>query len=330
MRVLVAGGAGYIGSTTTAHLLEVGHDVTVYDNLSRGHRTAVPEKAEFVNGDIADSTKLHNVLNKEFDALVHFAAFIEAGESMKEPGLYFSNNSSASIHLIDAALKHGIKHVVFSSTAAVYASKNTPLEETDPIHPANVYGQTKRQIEEVLEWYHQLYQLRICILRYFNASGASLINGVLRGEDHTPETHLIPAILKTALGQRESFSIFGDDYPTRDGTNVRDYIHVDDLAQAHVLALQALSNGTIDRAVYNLGNGRGYSNKQVLETARAVTGIDIPAIIAARRPGDAAKLVASSDKIRQELGWEPGTPNLESIIDSAWRWHKSHPNGYDD
>ena len=330
MRVLVTGGAGYIGSTTTARLLEAGHSVTVYDNLSRGHRAAVPEEAEFVQGDIADPVKLSSVLKNGFDALVHFAAFIEAGESMKNPGIYFSNNSSASIHLVDAAIKHGIQRVVFSSTAAVYASKNMPLEETDPIQPANVYGQTKRQIEEVLEWYHQLYQLRICILRYFNASGASLINGVLRGEDHTPETHLIPAILMTALGQRENFSIFGDDYPTRDGTNVRDYIHVDDLARAHVLALQALFNETINRAVYNLGNGRGYSNRQVLETARAVTGIDIPATIAARRPGDASKLIASSEKIRRELGWEPAIPDLESIIDSAWSWHKSHPNGYDD
>lgn len=330
MRILVTGGAGYIGSTTAALLLQTGHEVTVYDNLSRGHLAAVPKAARFVQGDISNETSLSTLLSEGFDALVHFAALIEAGESMKHPKRYFTSNTCASINLLNTAVDFGVKYVVFSSTAAVYASKDTPISETDPIMPANVYGQTKRHIEEVLEWYHRLYGLKICILRYFNASGASSAYGRLRGEDHTPETHLIPAILSTAMGQRESFSIFGEDYPTRDGTNVRDYIHIDDLAQAHLLALQALSNGTIDQAVYNLGNGLGYSNKEVLKAARQVTGKEIRTLFTARRPGDAAKLVASSEKIRRELGWEPRFSRLEDIIESAWQWHKTFPSGYED
>jgi len=330
LRVLVTGGAGYIGSTTAALLLQAGYDVTVVDNLSRGHKSAVPGSARFVQGDIGDSLSLGQILKDGFDGLVHFAAMIEAGESMREPALYFTGNTCASINLLNAAVEHGVRYIVFSSTAAVYASKDTPLLETDTIKPANVYGQTKRQIEEVLEWYYQVYGIRSCILRYFNASGASTALDQLRGEDHMPETHLIPAILQTALGQREQISIFGGDYPTRDGTNIRDYIHIEDLARAHLLALQALSNGTIDQEVYNLGNGRGYSNKEVLETARQITREQIPAVITKRRPGDAAKLVASSDKIRRELGWEPMIPELEAIIESAWKWHKSFPNGYDD
>jgi UDP-glucose 4-epimerase len=326
----VTGGAGYIGSTTAALLIQAGYDVTVYDNLSRGHKDAVPGEARFVQGDISDTLGLGLLLGDGFDALIHFAALIEAGESMRQPALYFTSNTCASVNLLNAAVEHGVKYVVFSSTAAVYASKDTPLRERDTIKPANVYGQTKRQIEEVLEWYHQIHGLRSCILRYFNASGASAAFDRLRGEDHQPETHLIPAILHTALGKREQFSIYGGDYPTRDGTNVRDYIHIEDLARAHLLALQALSNGTIAQEVYNLGNGRGYSNKEVLETARQITGERIPAVITTRRPGDAATLVASSDKIRRELGWKPSIPELEAILESAWRWHKANPNGYAD
>lgn len=330
MRILVTGGAGYIGSTTAAQLIAAGHDVTVFDNLSRGHRTAVPESALFKLGEIGDRAQLDELLKDGYEAIVHFAAFIEAGESMQKPALYFNNNTCASLTLIDAAVAHGVRYFVLSSTAAVYASKNTPLTEADAIQPANVYGQTKRMIEEVLGWYHRINGLGYCILRYFNASGGSLSFDQLRGEDHSPETHLIPAMLQTALGQRERMAIFGDDYPTRDGTNIRDYIHIEDLANAHELALLALADETIDQAVYNLGNGRGYSNKEVLETARQVTGLPIPAIMTARRPGDAAKLVASSEKIRQELGWEPAIPDLEMIIESAWKWHHSHPTGYDD
>lgn len=330
MRILVSGGAGYIGSTTAAHLISAGHDVTVFDNLSRGHRKAVPESALFIEGDIGDRALLDQVLPDGYDALVHFAALIEAGESMLVPATYFANNSCASITLIDAAAAHGIRYVVFSSTAAVYASKDTPLRETDPIQPANVYGQSKRMIEEVLGWYRQLSGLNYCILRYFNASGGSLSYDRLRGEDHTPETHLIPVMLQVALGQREHIAIYGDDYPTRDGTNIRDYIHIEDLARAHELALQALEDETIDQAVYNLGNGRGYSNKEVLDTVRRLTGNAIPAIMSPRRAGDAAELIASSEKIRQELGWEPLSPELETIIDTAWKWHSANPAGYDD
>ena len=330
MRILVSGGAGYIGSTTAAHLITAGHDVSVLDNLSRGHRKAVPETARFIKGDIGDRALLDQLLQDGYDALVHFAGLIEAGESMLKPATYFTNNTCSSINLIDAAVAHGVRYVVFSSTAAVYASKDTPLREIDPIRPANVYGQTKRMIEEVLGWYQRLTGLRYCILRYFNASGGSSSYDTLRGEDHTPETHLIPLMLQVALGQREHIAIFGDDYPTPDGTNIRDYIHIEDLAHAHNLALQALADETIDQAVYNLGNGRGYSNMEVLETARRLTGVAIPAIMSPRRPGDAAKLIASSEKIRQELGWEPRIPELEMIIDTAWKWHQSHPTGYDD
>ncbi|MCI0575457.1 MAG: UDP-glucose 4-epimerase GalE [Chloroflexi bacterium] len=329
MKVFVTGGAGYIGSATVAHLLAAGHEVTVYDNLSRGHRAAVPAGARFIEGDIGDRARLDEALAGGFEAVVHFAALIEAGESMKAPATYFENNTGRSITLIDAAVAHGVRQFVFSSTAAVYAGKESGrLVEEDPIRPANVYGQTKRMVEEALAWYGQLYGLRNCVLRYFNASGASRLDGQIRGEDHRPETHLIPLLLQVALGRREQMAIFGDDYPTPDGTNIRDYIHVDDLAQAHVLALAALQDENMGQRVYNCGNGHGYSNKEVVETARRVTGHPIPAIIAPRRPGDAAVLVASSEKIQRELGWTPRYPELESIIASAWEWHRAHPHGY--
>ncbi|MEW5985824.1 MAG: UDP-glucose 4-epimerase GalE [Chloroflexota bacterium] len=332
MKILVTGGAGYIGSTTAAHLLAAGHDVTVYDNLSRGYRAAVPPAAAFVQGDVGDRQRLDETLAQGFDAVVHFAALIEAGESMKVPAQYFQNNVCRSVTLIDAAVAHGVRRFVFSSTAAVYASKNGALNEEDPIQPANVYGQTKHTVEQVLGWYHQLYGLQSCALRYFNASGASihsLGDGTMRGEAHRPETHLIPLVLQVALGQREKIGIFGGDYPTPDGTNIRDYIHIDDLAHAHVLAVEALGDAGAGVRVYNLGNGLGYSNKEVVETARRITGHPIPAEITARRPGDAAVLVASSEKINQELGWTPRYPRLETIIATAWEWHRTHPKGYD-
>jgi len=327
MNVLVTGGAGYIGSVVVDELLKAGHAaVTVYDNLIRGHRAAVPAAARFVQADIEDRDALDRVMSQgDFDAILHFAAFIEAGESMRQPGRFFRNNVAGSLALIDAAVAHSIPRFVFSSTAAVYASKDTPITENDPLEPASVYGQTKRMIEQILGWYHRIHGLRYAALRYFNAAGATPPE---RGEAHQPETHLIPNILQVALGHRKQFSLFGDDYPTSDGTCVRDYIHVLDLASAHLLALQALdSQGEM---VYNLGNGAGYSNLQVVKTARHVTGHPIPIEITPRRPGDPAVLVADASRIRGELGWRPQHPDLEDIVSSAWEWHRGHPQGYED
>ena len=329
MRLLVTGGAGYIGSITTAVLLDAGHSVTVYDSLVRGYREAVPKEAEFVQGDLADRDTLNRVLSEgHFDAAMHFAAFIEAGESMTRPGRYFSNNVANTLNLLEALIAHDVKRIVFSSTAAVYASKDTPLTEDDPLGPSNVYGETKLMIERMLYWYHRVHGLRYCALRYFNAAGAMLDGdgNALRGEAHDPETHLIPLTLQVPLGRREALYLFGTDYDTPDGTCIRDYIHVVDLAQAHVLALEALDEREV--MVYNLGNGRGYSNRQVIETARRVTGHPIPVIETDRRPGDAPILVASSEKIARELGWQPRYPELEDIIASAWEWHRTHPFGY--
>ncbi|MBN1315582.1 MAG: UDP-glucose 4-epimerase GalE [Anaerolineales bacterium] len=323
MNILVTGGAGYIGSVTTAALMGAGHQVTVYDNLVKGHKKAIPEGANFILAAIQDTDTLNNVLDsKPFDAVIHFAAFIEAGESMRDPGRYFTNNTCHSHTLIQAAVAHGIKRFVFSSTAAVYASKNSPIAEDDPLAPANVYGHTKLMIEQMLEWYRKIYGLHYAGLRYFNASGAAPD----RGEDHLPETHLIPLTLQVALGQREAISIFGADYPTPDGSCIRDYIHVQDLATAHVLAVDALADK--DRLIYNLGNGGGYSVKEVIQVAREVTGHPIPSIETERRPGDAPILVASSEKIFHELGWQPQFPSLHDIIETAWEWHSCHPQGY--
>jgi UDP-glucose 4-epimerase len=328
LRILVTGGAGYIGSTTTSHLLAAGHEVIVYDNLSRGHREAVPGEAELVIGDLDDRAQLERVFTSGIDAIIHFAALIEAGESMKKPAAYIQNNVGASTTLIDAAVANHIENIVFSSSAAVYASQNHPLQEDSPIQPVNLYGQTKRMVEEILSWYHRLYGLKSCSLRYFNASGASKQGGEIRGENHQPETHLIPLVLQVALNQRDSISLFGDDYPTPDGTNIRDYIHIDDLAKAHVKAVEALRDETDALWVYNLGNGFGYSNLEVVETVRHITGHAIPTVMAQRRLGDGAILIASSEKIRKELGWKPSYPELEAIVASAWEWHKTHPHGY--
>ncbi len=324
MKVLVAGGAGYIGSVTTQQLLDAGHEVTVYDSLVKGYQAAIPEGAKFVQGDILDSEALEGVLSiKPYDAILHFAAFIEAGESMIDPGVFFHNNVTGSMNLIEMAVKHNVKRFVFSSTAGVYASKDTPLVETDPISPANVYGQTKYMVEETLEWYYKVKGLRFAALRYFNAAGAT---PPARGEAHRPESHLIPLVLQVALGQRKNIAIFGDDYPTPDGTCVRDYIHITDLAAAHLLALDGLDKRP--RMVYNLGNGTGYSVKEVIETAREVTGRQIPSITKPRRPGDAAILVGDASNIRNDLGWKPQIPDLITIISSAWAWHHTHPAGY--
>ena len=326
MNVLVTGGAGYIGSVVANELLKAGHAVTVYDSLVRGHRAAVPAGARFVQGDILDGSALGQAMaGSRFDAVMHFAAFIEAGESMRKPGQFFRNNVSGSLNLIEATVAHSIPRFVFSSSAGVYASKDTPLVEDDPLGPASVYGQTKLMIEQMLNWYHRIHGLHYAALRYFNAAGASPSGE--RGEAHAPETHIIPLTLQVALGQREKIAIFGDDYPTRDGTCVRDYIHVTDLAQAHILALQALDEGS---RIYNLGNGQGFTVKEVVETCREVTGYAIPAEVGPRRPGDPAVLVASSEKIRRELGWRPQYPDLRTIVEHAWEWHRTHPHGYGD
>lgn len=331
MKVLVTGGAGYIGSATTAYLLRAGHEVTVYDNLVRGHRAAVPEGAAFVQGDIGDSAALDQLLDGAgFEAALHFAALIEAGESMQKPSLYIQNNVINASILLDALVRHGVGKLVFSSTAAVYAGQDTPISEDAPISPANLYGETKLIIERLIRWYGQLSGLRYAVLRYFNACGAMMdsTGAAIRGEDHTPETHLIPLTLQVPLGKRESIAIFGADYPTPDGTCIRDYIHIEDLATAHVLALDALN----ERAAmtYNLGNGRGYSVREVIQTAREVVGQDFAVIEAPRRAGDAASLVASSERIMGELGWEPRYPDLRQIVAAAWAWHQAKPEGYGD
>jgi len=323
MHILVTGGAGYIGSAAAQRLLDDGHDVTVYDSLVTGHRAAIPGKARFIQADLADGDSLRQALQERpVDAILHFAAFIEAGESMLDPGKYFRNNLTLTLALLDAAQQAGVRRFVLSSTAAVYASSDAPLSEDSPLGPVNVYGHTKLMVEQALDWYRQIHGMRYAALRYFNAAGA--LPG--RGEDHRPESHLIPLVLQAALGNRPEVRIFGTDYDTPDGTCIRDYIHIADLIDAHLLALTALE--THDRLVYNLGNGEGYSVRQVIETARRVTGHPIPAVEVPRRSGDAPRLVASAERIRGELGWKPRFPELETIVVSAWQWHRARPDGY--
>jgi len=325
MNILVTGGAGYIGSATAEALLKAGHSVTVYDSLVTGHRAAAPDGAAFVEADLSDSHTLAETLTKEkFDAVMHFAAFIEAGESMKDPGRFYQNNFTNALALMETAVRAGVKRFVLSSTAAVFKSSDEPLTEESPLGPTNVYGHTKLMVEQALEWYREIHGLHFAALRYFNACGA-LPN---RGEAHQPESHLIPLVLRVALGQSESIGIFGTDYPTPDGACIRDYIHIADLVTAHLLALDGLSER--DSLIYNLGSGNGYSVREVIETARQVTGHLIPSIERPRRPGDSARLVASSEKIKRELGWKPQHDNLREIISSAWEWHRSHPRGYED
>ena len=323
MNIFVTGGAGYIGSATAEALLKAGHSVTVYDSLITGHKNAVPKGATFIQASLEDSHALAEALTAEkFDAVMHFAAFIEAGESMKKPGRFYQNNLVNSLHLIETAVKADVRRFVLSSTAAVYQSSDEPLNENSPLGPTNVYGHTKLVIEQTLDWYCQIHGLHYAALRYFNACGA--LPG--RGEAHQPESHLIPRVLSVPLGNLDSINVNGNDYPTRDGTCIRDYIHIADLVSAHLLALDAL--GKRDRLVYNIGNGNGYSILEVIETAREVTGHPIPVVESPRRPGDPARLVASSEKIREELGWEPQHPDLKDILASAWEWHKTHPKGY--
>ena len=324
MRILVTGGAGYVGSVVAQELLNSGHQVTIYDNLCHGHRAAVPSPAELIVGDIGDKELLEQTFaHDSFDAVMHFAAFIEAGESMQVPEKYFRNNAGNALTLLEAMLRTGVRKIVFSSTAALYGEpERVPIQEDDRQKPTNVYGESKLMVEQMLAWFNRLHGFRYASLRYFNAAGAA---GEL-GEAHEPESHLIPLVLQAAMGKRESISIYGNDYPTEDGTCIRDYIHVSDLAAAHVLALEALN--TRDRLIYNLGNGTGFSVRRVVDVARAVTGRQIKAVDVARRPGDPAILVASSEKIRRELGWVPKYSSLEQIIASAWEWHREHPNGY--
>jgi UDP-glucose 4-epimerase len=325
MRVLVTGGAGYIGSVVADRLLQIGHSVTVLDNLSKGKKQAVPSAADFVLADTGDAQILDGIFRAgHFDAAMHFAAFIEAGESVVSPEIYFDNNSAKALTLLRAVLKHKVPRFVFSSTAAVYGEpRRIPITEDDPLEPTNAYGESKLMVERMLAWFHRCHGLRYASLRYFNAAGGTRN----RGEVHRPETHLIPLVLQVALGQREAISIYGSDYPTTDGTCIRDYIHIEDLATAHLLALDGLAEH--EQLICNLGSGSGFSVREIIDIARRVTGKDIPTIEAPRRPGDAAVLVASSEKIKRVLGWRPQHSDVEAIVRSAWEWHKAHPKGYE-
>jgi UDP-glucose 4-epimerase len=325
MKVLVTGGAGYIGSVVAEQLLAAGHQVIVIDDLSRGHRQAVPKGAELVVGDLADREKLAALFHSHsFDAVLHFAAFIEAGESMKFPETFFRNNTANALAVLEAMLAARVERFVFSSTAALFGNPvKTPIEEEDRVQPTNAYGESKLLVERMLEWFHRIHGLRYASLRYFNAAGATAVD---RGEAHQPESHLVPRLMNVALGRQKHIEIFGTDYPTPDGTCVRDYIHVSDLAEAHLLALNALERS--GRLIYNLGNGAGFSVKEVIEGVRRVTGRAIPVVESPRREGDPAVLIASSEKIRKELGWKPKFPDLDSILKSAWVWHKNFPDGY--
>ena len=327
MSVLVLGGAGYIGSHTVHDLLERGGDVAVVDNLQTGHSQALHPRARFFEGDIRDESFLDRVFQKEkIDAVIHFAANSLVGESMSEPLKYYDNNLYGTMVLLRAMLRHGVHRIVFSSTAATYGNpENIPILESDRTEPTNTYGETKLAMEHMFKWVALASPLSYVSLRYFNASGA-LADGSI-GEDHRPESHLIPMVLQVANGRRESVEIYGDDYETPDGSCVRDYIHVTDLAQAHIEAVEYLRRGGASE-IFNLGNGTGFSVKEVVDTCRKVTGHPIPAVVSPRRAGDPAQLVASSDKARSVLGFSPKYAELETIVASAWKWHKSHPDGY--
>jgi UDP-glucose 4-epimerase len=325
MRVLVTGGAGYIGSVVAGQLLGAGHEVTVIDNLSRGHRRAVPSGAELVVGDLSGKENLAELFRrKKFDAVLHFAAFIEAGESMKFPETFFRNNTVNALAVLEAMLGAGVSRFVFSSTAALYGNPaRTPIQEEDALRPTNAYGESKLLVERMLEWFHRVHGLRYASLRYFNAAGAAAPD---RGEAHQPESHLVPRLMNVALGKQKHIEIFGTDYPTPDGTCVRDYVHVSDLSAAHLLALDALDRS--GRLIYNLGNGHGFTVREVIAGVCRVTGRAIPVVESSRRDGDPAVLIASSEKIRKELNWKPKFTELDAILASAWQWHKKFPDGY--
>jgi UDP-glucose 4-epimerase len=321
MRIFVTGGAGYIGSVTTEMLLERGHEVVVFDNLERGHRMAIDRRAQFIEGDLRDRARIDEaILGVRPDAVMHFAAYALVGESMQNPLMYFRNNVQGGLHLLDAMRTAEVKKIVFSSTCATYGQPDhVPMTEDTPQRPTNPYGESKLMFEKMLRWCGECFGLDWVALRYFNAAGAT----EKFGEDHTPESHLIPNVLNVALCKTEKVMIFGDDYDTPDGTCIRDYIHIADLALAHIIALEGKHSGA-----FNLGTGHGYSVKEVLETAREVSGRDIPAHVAPRRPGDPARLVAAATKASKELGWKPKYPDLKTIIQHAWNWHQTHPHGY--
>ncbi len=328
IKVLVTGGAGYIGSAATRVLLDAGYAVVAFDNLYQGHVEAVDPRAVFVQGDLARPQDIRALFaaHPDIQAIMHFASYTLVGESMQQPLKYLRDNVVNAANLLEAAVQHDVRRFIFSSTANLFdlppdrAAER--IDEQFPIRPGSPYGESKYAIERMLGWFQRIYGLRYACLRYFNACGA--LDDL--GEDHDPETHLIPLVLQVALGKRPHVTIFGDDYPTRDGSCVRDYVHIADLAQAHVLALEALERFEVRH--YNLGNGAGYTVKEVIETARRVTGHPIPAVVGPRRPGDPAVLVASSDLIRRELGWQPRYSDLETIIRTAWQWHQAHPDGY--
>lgn len=325
MKILVTGGAGYIGSITARMLLESGHQVVVFDNLYQGHLAAVPAEASFVQGDLADRSAVARLFadHPGIDGIMHFASYTLVGESMEKPLLYLRDNLVNAANLLEVAVEAGVRRFILSSTANLFDDPvKMPIDEHERIVPGSPYGESKFFIERLLYWFERIYGLRYACLRYFNACG----NTPAHGEDHSPETHVIPLILGVPLGKREHFTVFGNDYPTPDGTCIRDYVHIVDLAQAHILAMEALDS--LGSRKYNLGNGNGFSVLEVLETARRVTGHPIPHVIGPRRPGDPAILIASSETIRNELGWKPRYSDLESIVQSAWDWHRLHPGGY--
>ena len=337
MRTLVTGGAGYIGGTVASLLLSQGHEPTIFDNLCHSRREMVPASVRFIEGDIGDRGLIEKIFKsaksegRPFDAVLHFAALIEAGESMVHPEIYFRNNTASTLAMLEAMLQDGPRRIVFSSTAAVYGEpESVPITEVARLRPTNVYGESKLMVETMLNWFHAIHGFRSVSLRYFNVAGAPEgPDGITRGEDHEPESHLIPLILDVALGRRKSIRIYGDDYATPDGTCIRDYIHVSDLADAHLLALHALENDTAakSRLIYNLGNGQGFSVREVIESARRVTGCPITAELHPRRPGDPAVLVASSERAVRELGWKPKYAQLDEIIRTAWVWHQKRYKG---
>jgi UDP-glucose 4-epimerase len=323
VKILVTGGAGYIGSIVVEELIAKGDSVVVFDDLSQGHREAVHPNAQFIKGDLANRKQIDAVLAQERpEAVMHFASRTLVGESMQQPFLYLGDNVANGLNLFVSMVAHGVRRIILSSTANLFDQpERMPIDESERIIPGSPYGESKYILERTLYWLDRIHGLRFASLRYFNAAGAS----ELRGEDHNPELHLIPIIIQVAMGKRERALIFGGDYPTRDGTCVRDYVHVVDLAQAHILALGALDNGS---RVYNLGNGEGFTVREVIDAVRSVTGREIPAEVGPRRPGDPAELVASSERIRKELGWKPRFPRIHQIVESAWAWHQANPNGY--
>jgi UDP-glucose 4-epimerase len=327
LTVLVLGGAGYIGSHTVDRLVDNGYDVAVVDNLVTGHKDAVRKEARLHVGDVRDKEFMRQVFTEEnVEGVVHFAAFSVVPESMKDPLKYFDNNTAGMVTLLEVMHEFDVKNIVFSSTAATYGEpKQIPIKETDPQVPTNPYGESKLAMEKIMHWSDIAYGIKFVALRYFNVAGAKVTGSI--GEDHNPETHLIPIILQVAAGKRDKLQIFGDDYPTKDGTNVRDYVHVVDLADAHILALKYLAAGN-DSNAFNLGSATGFSNLEILESARRATGKEIPAVMAPRRPGDPSTLIAASDKARAVLGWQPQFDDVEKIIASAWNWHEQHPDGY--